>query len=832
VAEAGARGRALPPADDGRPVPDATGHGRLPAIIAVVGLAGAIACILGVLSASARADVEPTTLLFAGLAFAVGAAPVLYVRSGHQREHYTLAEAAVVVTLGTVPAGWLVPVAGLAVTLTELAWRRTWYKALYNGMTASLAVGAAGTVAVLLHGNAPFHDGPPLPAAAALVAAAATYWVVNEFLIACAVAAAQRLRARAVLSRLRVLRLVNFAGNTALGLVVLALARWSPPTLVLLPPTLGVLWLSYRRTRDTSQERDAWRQLNEAADDLSRLDEAEVVDAALRRALTLFSPQAVDLVLTGGHSVSHPEGGAGPDNGPEPPAAVVEAPLGGVAGPVGRLRLGFGGPVTLTEHESQVLAAFAHMVSSAVANARLYAHAQRSAAHSAHAAGHDSLTGLPNRRLLLDRCAEAIEESRQSGSVTGLLLVDLDRFKEVNDALGHPAGDRLLCAVADRLLLNLRRTDLVARLGGDEFAILVTGMSSPAGVETLASQVVALLGEPVAFDGLVLAVAGSVGVACYPPDGATVEELLQRADVAMYQAKIERGAARRYRAELDASSIDHLALVAELRQALTDGHVSVHYQPEIDLRTRQPVRLEALARWTHPVRDLLLPSQFVPAVEHSGLVREFTLHVLRRAIGDCAGWRREHPDLGVAVNLSARNLTDRSLPASVRQLLEEFGLPPRVLTLEITETAVMSDPVVAAEVLARLRDVGVRLSIDDFGTGYSSLVLLQRVVVDELKVDREFVRTLSAHGSAIVRATVDMAHGLGLGVVAEGVENVEQLQTLAGMRCDLAQGYHIAPPMPAELTGSWLRSRRPADVEPEAVGEVVPIHRRRPPRMS
>jgi EAL domain-containing protein (putative c-di-GMP-specific phosphodiesterase class I) len=328
-----------------------------------------------------------------------------------------------------------------------------------------------------------------------------------------------------------------------------------------------------------------------------------------------------------------------------------------------------------------------------------------------------------------------------------------------------------------------------------------------------------VLGEPITFEGMRLSIEGSMGIACYPEDGTTTEELLQRADVAMYQAKDDRGAWRRYDSTRDASSLDRLALAAELRTAMDNEELVVYFQPQLDLRTNTVVGCEALVRWLHPTRGLLPPSEFVMVAEHSGLVRQFALYVLDRAIAECARWHRDGKQVTVAVNLSARNLLDRQLTADVARVLHRHGVRPEHLVLEITETTMMSELEVVEDVLASLRRLGVALSVDDFGTGYSSLALLQRVAINEVKIDRSFVQNMLVESSdlAIVRATVELAHSLGLRVVAEGVESAALRDALAALNCDLAQGYHLGRAVPAAEIRLDVEQR--ADGVPQLPGQ-------------
>jgi predicted signal transduction protein with EAL and GGDEF domain len=345
----------------------------------------------------------------------------------------------------------------------------------------------------------------------------------------------------------------------------------------------------------------------------------------------------------------------------------------------------------------------------------------------------------------------------------------------------------------------VRGSDLVARLGGDEFAVLLTGLADPEQAEPVATQLLAALNQPVEYEGLHLSVDGSIGIACHPDDADTSEELFRRCDVAMYQAKADRGAWLRYDPLRDDSSVQRLALVGELRAAIED-QIVVYFQPQVDLKTGTIVGAEALVRWQHPDRGLLQPSEFIGVAEQSGLVRMFTLRVLDQAIEECVRWQRPGRSVSVAVNLGARTLLDRGLPEDIANLLSKHGLPPQSLVLEITETTAASELEVVEIVLGQLRRLGVEISVDDFGTGYSSLAFLQRTAVHELKVDQSFVSGMLVNDNdlALVRATVSLAHSLGARAVAEGVESQALQVALQSLGCDVAQGYHLGRPMPAE----------------------------------
>ncbi|MCA0144421.1 bifunctional diguanylate cyclase/phosphodiesterase [Blastococcus sp. LR1] len=408
-----------------------------------------------------------------------------------------------------------------------------------------------------------------------------------------------------------------------------------------------------------------------------------------------------------------------------------------------------------------------------------------------HRARHDDLTGLLNRSALL----EELSRAREAGPVP-VLLIDLDRFKDVNDVLGHSIGDALLVRIAGRLRSELPVDAVLGRLGGDEFAVLLPGRGQ-ADAERVAEQALAVVGRPVTVEGTVLELEGSCGVAI---EGDTAADLLRHADVAVYAAKEEHAGVTVYRPSMDADSRAQLTLIADLRRAIRDGELVVHYQPRVRLSDGRTLGVEALVRWQHPVRGLVPPSEFIPVAEQTGLIGPLTDAVLGNALAACRRWREAGLDLTVAVNLSVRGLFDAGLADRIATLLRDLDLPASCLELEITESVAMRDPGRALEVLHRLRDTGIALSVDDYGTGHASLAYLTRLPVGTLKIDRSFVQTmeLDASDRTIVRSTIELAHGLGLRVVAEGVETRAAWDDLGRLGCDDAQGYWLARPQPFE----------------------------------
>lgn len=427
-----------------------------------------------------------------------------------------------------------------------------------------------------------------------------------------------------------------------------------------------------------------------------------------------------------------------------------------------------------------------------------------------HQALHDSLTTLPNRTLLHEHLQRAIPAAQQGPHTLSLLLIDLDGFKEINDTLGHDRGDLILQEVATRIRAVQGKHAIVARLGGDEFAVLLTSVSEGAYAMRQAHKILAALHAPFTMDGLMLDIGASIGIVECPEHGEYADLLIQRADVAMYVAKQRGGGCSVYAPEHDQHSPSRLALLGELRHSIERDQLQLYYQPVISLATRRVLGVEALVRWPHTTRGLLLPDQFIPQTERNALIGSLTLWVISTALRQCSAWRKAGLPLSVSVNLSARNLHNAQLSNQVRQLLDETGAEADALELEITESAIMADPAHAKEILTRLSHMGVRLSIDDFGTGYSSLSYLKKLPVDEIKVDKSFVIDMvtDEDNATIVRSTIELAHNLNLQVVAEGVESREILDRLIALGCDKAQGYLFSRPLPADELQRWLSTSR------------------------
>jgi diguanylate cyclase len=443
---------------------------------------------------------------------------------------------------------------------------------------------------------------------------------------------------------------------------------------------------------------------------------------------------------------------------------------------------------------------------------------RRQLARNSHQARHDALTDLPNREVLFERTDRALAFAGRRGASVAVLLIDLDRFKEVNDTLGHHNGDRLLVEVAARFARVLGPTHTLARLGGDEFAVLLPEVAGEAAADVVADDLLAALERPVDLDGLTVSVGGSIGIALAPRDGDSADVLLQRADVAMYTAKESRGPVAHYRLGDDRYSRERLGLLGEMRGALKSGQLALYFQPKAEVGSGRISGMEALLRWEHPQRGLLLPGEFIPVVEHTGLIDVVTPYVVERALVQCGTWAAAGHDLRVSVNVSVRNITDRAFPGRVARLLTASPVPADRLVLEITESALMTEPETGLEVIRELKALGVGLSIDDYGSGYSSLAYLQGLPVDELKIDRQFVQHLATRRTdrAIVRSTIELGQSLGLLVVAEGVEDASTWNVLADLECDLVQGYHLGRPMPADEVVAWMSRRSVRTTAPAA----------------
>ncbi|HSP39340.1 MAG TPA: bifunctional diguanylate cyclase/phosphodiesterase, partial [Frankiaceae bacterium] len=749
-------------------------------------------------------------------------------------------EAAIVLGLVLLPWQWLVVVTAATLSIVEFVRRAKLMQGSFNVAATTACAALAG---VIVHA---FGTSLTEPATwLGLLTAALVFSLVSAVTLQGAIAFSTEQSLRVVMRCQLPPLLVAGVLSSGLSVLILAAWQWSRPSLLLAPPLIGAAFYMHRHFAQSSTQTDALRRLEVASRAFDGLDESRILVEILNRARILFCVGRAELVLLPQH-----DDDAVPSHRPallailegdqhrlrrlpsDASAAratcadasvrqvddVLLAPLRTSGGPIGFLRL-FAFATAFSEQERQVLATFAATVASTLLNVRAYQ-------DKVYEAQHDPLTGIANRALLEDSVAEALTQSDADGVGCALLLLDLDNFKNINDTLGHVAGDKLLVEVAHRLVASVRPGDLVARLGGDEFAILLRDLVEPIEADQLATSMLERLRVPLMLEGLRISIEGSIGAAVYPGDAEGVEGLLRCADVAMYRAKRRGHSVVRYDAAGDLQDQARLAVLGELQAALDEDQLVLYYQPKINLRTGLVTGAEALVRWQHPVRGLLSPAVFVPVVEHSGLIGAFTMHLLDRAIADCVDWQDGGlPNCSVAVNVSARNLLHHELPDELAGLLARHGLDPRFLMLEVTETAMMTEAEVCEEVLRGLRSIGVRISVDDFGTGYSSLTFLQRVAVHEVKLDQAFVSHITSSPSAatIVRATTDLAHGLGLSVVAEGVETEEQLQQLQAIGCDVAQGYLLGHPVPVDVfRGDSMKRQIPLQRATDTVVPLVP----------
>jgi diguanylate cyclase (GGDEF)-like protein len=426
-------------------------------------------------------------------------------------------------------------------------------------------------------------------------------------------------------------------------------------------------------------------------------------------------------------------------------------------------------------------------------------------------AKHDSLTDLPNRDFLLEQLKEGLQKSAGNPGNMALLLIDLNGFKEINDTLGHQSGDTLLQQIGPRLQKLLRPTDVLSRFGGDEFGLMLTPLRGAEDAEIWAKRMIDEIHQPFELDGITVQIDASVGIALHPLHGADGTTLMRCADVAMYVAKKSHHGYAVYQPELDMHSPRQLSLMSQIEEAMRREQLALYFQPKIRLQDGNVIGVEALIRWHHPEEALIPPSEFIPQVERSTLIRPFTLWVIEHALSQSRQWQDAGLPTKVAVNISARNLLDSELPDDVAKLLVKHRMTPDYLELEITESAIVADPERALDILTQLHDRGVHISIDDFGTGYSSLAHLKKLPVSNLKIDASFVSDMTddENDAIIVRSTVDLSHNLGLNVIAEGVEDQETLDILKVLDCDYAQGFFICRPIPAADVTEWLRAHAP-----------------------
>ncbi|QSB13948.1 bifunctional diguanylate cyclase/phosphodiesterase [Natronosporangium hydrolyticum] len=732
-------------------------------------------------------------------------------------------EAALVISLFLVPAGW-VPLAVLCGAMVAVAGRALHFRRRPPETVPevagvlTIAAGVGSLIAVSI--SDPYASGLSGPVALGLVLAALGYVVTVTGLAHLMLRLRRGVSAGLLLRRTLVYKLTMLLGSLAVALPVAALARAEWRWLLVLPLALWLLHWSYTYRIRSRERRRMWARLAAATRSLNLSDEAAVAAAGARGALEVFAVGRAEVQLSRGTAgaqawVADTRGVRPRDALPDPETRVCTAvPLLAAGQEVGVLRIYFPEQAGPGNGEYTALRVYADALAAALQDTATHEELHRLLERSVYDAQHDRLTGLLNRAALLARGETAVQLSPH-GSPVALLLVDVDHFREINDTLGHAAGDQVLTVTAARMREHAQPGELLGRLGGDEFALLVPvpGRAALSEVQQSAvergRELVRRLAAEADINGVTVAVESSVGVVVAPAGTADMAELLRRADAAVRQAKQGGGTVGWYDPRQDASSPDRPALLAELRAALDrNDELVLALQPVIELATGAPIGVEALARWRHPQRGLLPPAEFLRAVENSDLLGLFTEYVIDRALAVAAQWARRGSPLPVAVNLSARSLLDTRLPRVVSALLRKHRLPGRLLVVEITETVITSEQPGVLEALRNVRALGVRLSVDDFGTGYASLTLLTQVPLDEVKLDGEFVARAaeSVEAAAIVRTTVELGREIGIRVVAEGVETEPQRTLLTRLGCTAGQGFHLAAPTGAEQIGELLRS--------------------------
>jgi diguanylate cyclase (GGDEF)-like protein len=786
---------------------DETTDRRLLLLVGLVATAGLAAGVWAAAALIAGIPGDATGLTTVGTLIAmilVGRLASVEVRVRATRHAMPWTVAAIVAALFLAPAPWVVLAVAVGTTIGTAFFRPTGVKYLF-GVGKSVAVAAAGGLLVLTL-DAPVPLDRPLEH---LWSVAVVYLVVqalDELMANPVIALATKTPIRQRFLAYWDIRLLSLFAQLVAVILTLTILSLDRHLLLAVPPLVlsAHLWHSSRiRGR---AEREAWEQLAAVTEALNDVDLDTVLHLGVTRAAEMFSADQVEVEtwldserrLVRGNGDDIQFDGA-PADAPTGEKDAIEVPLEGhdAGAQIGVLRLRFRGAVTLSERERYTLRTFASALCTAVRNASAYAELERAAREHAHAAAHDALTGLTNRRALLDRGNEQLR-SRNADGVQALLLIDLNHFKEVNDTLGHAAGDRVLIGVADRLRAAAGPDDVVARLGGDEFAVLLTRLPAPAVAAHRADRLLAALHQPIEVEGMRISVEASGGIAVAAGTGG-MAELLRRADVAMYQAKRTGQRIATYARARDTADVGRLTLGGDLPRAVAEHQFVVNFQPIVDLATGEVVSAEALARWHHPHRGDLDPRRFLDAVERSGLLPAFADAVLDLALVAAADWREAGFDIPVAVNVSPRSLLDARFPGAVAARLRAHDMPADRLILELTETLTISQLEVVDRVLGQLREAGIRLALDDFGTGYSSLSVLSRIPVHELKIDREFVRTMetSPEAAAVVRSTVDLGRSLDLEIVAEGVESEPQRHALWELGCAAGQGHLFARPMAA-----------------------------------
>jgi len=764
---------------------------------------------------------------YVAIVVAVAARITLQLRLGQSRYTQSLTDTAIMLGLMVLDWAWLVISVAVAVIVARTIARARPRRIAFNSAKDVVTVAVAACVGSLVGLGQPFEvTAAHIPA---LLVVAAAMLLTSEVLTALNRALTDGQSIRGAVTNNCCFRIGSAIVRLLIAIFAGYFLDFDLRIAVATPLALAGFQLAYANHVQQKTDRLTWQRLAKISDDLSASDGDSVHRSTVIAAAELFACDEVDLELPiagGGRwllrgtptSITY----AGPPDGA--PAtrgmlvgAALESHESGLTSP-GELRLRFGTPVVFSEREHYTLRAVASALGTAIRKASAVSEAARMAIDHAHAATHDEITGLSNRRHLLETGAAIA--SRES---VGLVVLYLNQFRQINGALGQPIGDSVLQAIADRLaeLLPSDGDDLVARLASAEFAVLLGDVSSPSEALARTRTLVAAISTPIDVGTLRLEISATAGIAVGGGDDGAIDELLRRAEVAMYQAKDQGQAISLYVRNRDTADADRLALTADLARAVAERQFTVAFQPIVDLTTGMVLSAEALARWYHPQRGHLAPHRFLDSIERSGLLAPFTSHVLDQALAGARSWRAAGFDFPVAVNVSPRSLLDPAFPESIPRALAANDLPPQALTIELTETLTLSELEIVDEVLGALREMGVSLALDDFGTGFSSLATIARVPVDELKIDRTFVSGLDgAAQAAIVRSTIELGRSLDLLVVAEGIENVEQRERLWRLGCAAGQGHLFARPM----NGALLIARLREGHEGVAGRLVAPMH--------
>jgi diguanylate cyclase len=757
-------------------------------------LLSALVVALG--SDSPRLRLVPTLAALIGLT-AIASFAVVQVRIRASRVAAAWTGAAMIVSLAMAPIEWAIICTTVGVILAKAATHLAPIKIAFNAAKDTLVVAVGGVTLLVMGVAGPLEH--PLDYLGAFAVAKLAAVLIDELVAIPVIAVAT---GTSIPKRFRDgadLRLASHAMEFGVAMLALAALQLDRRLLVALPPVVWLLHVTYANWVRAREERTAWQRLAQATDELNVVDLNVVLAAAVTRAAELFSADEVEVELTDPQRPTLARGNSGaivfrgpPGDAPGSSGTDVPTPLRGHDGSdVGVLRLRFRGPVRLTERERYTLSTFASALCTAIRNAQAYAELARSAEQHAHDATHDSLTHLANRRHLLDRGTLQLLDQRESG-LCGLLLIDLDYFKEINDTLGHSVGDQVLVAIAERLQSRAEPDDLVARLGGDEFAVLMRGLPAPALAAYRAQLLLDVLHQPIELQGLRLTVEASGGVAVTPGHGG-MAELLRRADAAMYQAKRAGRRVATYDRLSDRANATRLTMSGELIRSSRQRDVAVNFQPVVDLGTGDVVAAEALVRCREGADEANEDD-----VRRPGRLPALTDLVFDEALLAVATWRDAGLDIPVAVNVAARNLLDPRFSGAVLARIRAHGLATDRVILELTEALTISQLEVVDQVLGQLREAGVRLTLDDFGNGSSSLSVLSRIPVHEIKIDSTLVTDMSssAESAAVVRSTLDVARSFDLSVVANGIDSEQQRRVLWELGCTGGQGNLFARPMP------------------------------------